>query len=44
MMYVVSDIHNKYDSLMDLLDKVKFSKEDTLVINGDLIDREGATK
>ncbi|MGL4450387.1 MAG: metallophosphoesterase [Sarcina sp.] len=41
MMYVVSDIHNKYDSLMALLKKVNFSKDDTLVINGDIIDREG---
>lgn len=41
MMYVASDIHNNYDSLMALLEKVNFSKDDTLVINGDLIDREG---
>ncbi|MGL4760669.1 MAG: metallophosphoesterase [Sarcina sp.] len=41
MMYVASDIHNNYDSLKALLNKVNFSKNDTLVINGDLIDREG---
>lgn len=41
MIYVVSDIHNKYDSFMTLLDEVKFSPEDTLIINGDAIDRSG---
>lgn len=41
MIYVISDIHNKFDSFMDLLEKVNFSEEDTLIINGDVIDRTG---
>lgn len=41
MIYVISDIHNKYDAFMNLLEKVNFSEDDTLIINGDIIDRRG---
>ncbi|MGL5574181.1 MAG: metallophosphoesterase family protein [Sarcina sp.] len=37
--YVVSDIHNNWERFKQLLDIVNFSKDDTLIINGDLIDR-----
>lgn len=42
--YVVSDIHNNWDRFKQLLDIIKFSKKDKLVINGDLIDRGVTTK
>lgn len=41
MIYVISDIHNKYDAFMKLLEKVEFSADDILIINGDAIDRSG---
>lgn len=34
---VVGDLHGCYDELVDLLDKVNFSKEDRLVSVGDLV-------
>ncbi len=39
MRYVVSDIHGNYDLLVKLLNKIKFSKEDTLFVLGDVIDK-----
>lgn len=39
MVYVMSDIHGYYESFLEMLEKIKFSKEDTLYIIGDLIDR-----
>lgn len=39
MHYVMSDIHGKYDYFMDILKKIKFSDDDILYINGDVIDR-----
>lgn len=39
MIYVISDIHGCYDEFMQLLKKANFSQEDTLIINGDIIDR-----
>ena len=37
--YVMSDIHGKYDEYLEMLEKINFSDEDTLYILGDVIDR-----
>lgn len=37
--YVVSDIHNDASSFKELLDKIAFSTDDLLIINGDIFDR-----
>lgn len=37
--YVVSDIHNDASGFKELLDKIAFSKDDLLIINGDIFDR-----
>ena len=37
--YVVSDIHNDASGFKELLDKISFSKDDLLIINGDIFDR-----
>ena len=37
--YVMSDIHGCYDELNEMLQKVKFCDEDTLIVAGDYIDR-----
>lgn len=37
--YVVSDIHNDVTGFKELLDKIAFSKDDLLIINGDIFDR-----
>ena len=37
--YVISDIHGEYDKFIKMLDKIKFSDEDTLYILGDVVDR-----
>ena len=39
MRYVVSDIHGNYELLVKLLKKIKFSKDDTLFVLGDVIDK-----
>lgn len=39
MVYVMSDLHGEYDKFMKMLDKIKFSSEDTLYILGDVLDR-----
>ncbi len=39
MIYCISDIHGCYDEFMALLEKIKFSEEDTLYVLGDAIDR-----
>ncbi|MBR3885521.1 MAG: serine/threonine protein phosphatase [Clostridia bacterium] len=39
MRYVVADIHGNYDLLVKLLRKIKFSKDDTLFVLGDVIDK-----
>ena len=39
MRYVVSDIHGNYDLLVKLLKKINFSKNDTLYVLGDVIDK-----
>lgn len=37
--YVISDIHGQYDTFMRLLERINFSKDDTLYLLGDVIDR-----
>lgn len=37
--YVVSDIHNDFSGFKELLDKIAFSTDDLLIINGDIFDR-----
>lgn len=39
MIYAISDIHGCWDKYRDLLDKIRFSPEDTLYVLGDVIDR-----
>lgn len=39
MTYCVSDIHAEYDLFLKLLDKIKFSDGDTLIVCGDIIDK-----
>ena len=37
--YVVSDIHNDTDRFKLLLEKINFSKDDILIVAGDIFDR-----
>lgn len=39
MIYVMSDIHGRYDKFVKMLDKINFSEDDTLYILGDSVDR-----
>ena len=39
MRYIISDIHGCYDEYIKLLDKIRFTDEDTLYILGDAVDR-----
>ncbi|MBR6616806.1 MAG: fructose-bisphosphatase class III [Oscillospiraceae bacterium] len=39
MIYAMSDIHGKYDRYIAMLEKIKFSDEDSLFILGDVVDR-----
>ena len=39
MTYVISDIHGEFYLFMEMLNKIKFSDDDTLFIIGDVIDR-----
>lgn len=39
MIYAVSDLHGEYGLFMKLIDKIGFSKKDTMYIIGDVIDR-----
>lgn len=39
MIYVMSDLHGRYEHFLDMLEFIKFSDEDTLYILGDIIDR-----
>lgn len=40
MIYVISDIHGCYDKYIKMLEKIRFSSEDTLYVLGDVLDRE----
>ena len=37
--YVISDVHGNYEGYMKILELIHFSDEDTLYVNGDVIDR-----
>lgn len=37
--YVMSDIHGDFNRFIEMLNKINFSKEDTLYIIGDIVDR-----
>lgn len=39
MTYVISDIHGEYELFMRLLDKIGFSKRDTIYVCGDVIEK-----
>lgn len=39
--YVMSDIHNDATRFKQMLEKIEFSKEDLLIIDGDIFDRGG---
>ena len=39
MIYVMSDLHGCYEKYIKMLEKISFSKEDTLYILGDVVDR-----
>ena len=39
MIYAMSDLHGCFDKYLTMLDKIKFSPEDTLYILGDVVDR-----
>lgn len=39
MIYVISDLHGCLDEYLAMLEKIKFSDEDTLYIIGDIVDR-----
>ena len=39
MVYAMSDLHGCYDLYIKMLEKIKFSDEDTLYILGDIVDR-----
>lgn len=36
--YVIADIHGNYDGFKELIDTVKYSNKDTLIILGDIVD------
>ena len=39
MRYVISDIHGEYGMCMSLLDEIGFSRQDTLYVCGDMVDK-----
>lgn len=39
MVYVMSDIHGMYDKFIKMINKIKLTKEDKLIIVGDVFDR-----
>ena len=41
MTYAVSDIHGYYEKYLAMLEKIRFSENDTLYVLGDVIDRGG---
>ena len=42
MHYVMGDIHNEADKLQSVLEKINITKDDELIVLGDLFDRGGA--
>ena len=39
MRYCISDIHGEYDLFLRLLDEIRFTDSDTLIVSGDIIDK-----
>ena len=39
MLYFASDIHAQYDLFLALLEKIKFSEKDEMIICGDIVDK-----
>ena len=39
MLYVASDLHGEYALFIELLNKIRFSKNDTMIVCGDIIDK-----
>ncbi|MBR2909441.1 MAG: metallophosphoesterase [Clostridia bacterium] len=39
MVYLISDIHGDYDLFVKLLKKINFSKEDKMIVVGDMLDK-----
>ena len=39
MRYVISDIHGEYGLFIELLKKIRFSKNDQMIIVGDIFDK-----
>jgi serine/threonine protein phosphatase 1 len=39
MIYLTSDIHGEYRKFLNMLDKINFNEDDTMIILGDVIDR-----
>lgn len=37
--YVMSDVHGNFEAFKEMLKKINFSKEDHIILNGDIIDR-----
>lgn len=37
--YVISDIHGEYDKFIEMLNTIKFGKDDKLYVLGDMVDR-----
>ena len=37
--YVMSDLHGDYEGFMSILEQIKFSEEDELYVDGDIVDR-----
>ena len=37
--YVMSDLHGNYEGFMSILEQIKFSEEDELYVDGDIVDR-----
>ena len=43
MTYCISDIHGEYDLFMKLLDKIRYSDNDRLIVCGDFLDKGAAS-
>lgn len=39
MLYLVSDLHGEYDLFLKLLEKIKFSNKDQMIVCGDILDK-----
>ena len=39
MTYAISDLHGRYDLYLEMMERIRFSPEDTVYILGDVADR-----